>query len=122
MFQSTSHEKTFKSIKYLLMKKYALFLSLIIFYDNMTSVVYKVIVSIIYSIIDDFLCLYYLDKLQQKLSDFEKKFENYFNDLSGLDIPEILMNIMPCYGFSKVTASTVILTYRSDIVTYYLSK
>ena len=92
------------------------------FYYNGTEVVYKVIGSVIYSYIDHFLCLEYLGILQQKLSAFDKKFENKFNYFSGLGIPEILMNIMSCHFFSKLAISTVILTCRSTSVPYYLSK
>ena len=41
---------------------------------------------------------------------------------SWLGIPEILMNIMTCYGFSKVKTSTVILTCCTSLVPYYFSK
>ena len=42
--------------------------------------------------------------------------------MSGLVIPEILINIMPCHGFSEVTTATVIITCCSALVPYYLSK
>ena len=48
MFQSAFQEKTLKAIKYMLLKKYVLVISLIVLYDNMTKVVYKVIGSVIY--------------------------------------------------------------------------
>ena len=35
---------------------------------------------------------------------------------------EILMNIMSCSDFSKMTTSTVIFIRRSSLVPYYLSK
>ena len=40
----------------------------------------------------------------------------------GLEIPEILMNIMLCHGFTKSSTLTVILTCRSALVPYYFSK
>ena len=40
----------------------------------------------------------------------------------GLEIPEILMNIMSCHGFTKSSTLTVILTCRSALVPYYFSK
>ena len=45
-----------------------------------------------------------------------------FNDFSVLGITEILMNIMSCHSFSKLITSTVILTFRSALAPYYLSK
>ena len=46
------------------------------FYDIRTELVYKVIGSVIYSFIENFLCLHYLGILQQKSSVFEKKTKN----------------------------------------------
>ena len=76
-------------------------ISLIMFYHNRMTVVYKVIVSVIYSYVDTFICIDYMGILQHKLSTSDKKFKNNFNDFSGLGIPEILMNIMSCHGFQK---------------------
>ena len=42
--------------------------------------------------------------------------------MSGMGTPEILMNIMSCHGFSKYTASSVILTCRGSLVPCYLNK
>ena len=93
------------------------------FYHNKTTVVYKLIGCFIYQFIVNFICLDYLGILQRKLSSEENKFwKTKFNDLSGLGIPEILMNIMPCHGFSKLTTSTVILTCHSAFVPYYWTK
>ena len=39
-----------------------------------------------------------------------------------MGIPEILMNIMSCNGFSKYPISTVILICRSALVPYDLNK
>ena len=59
--------------------KYVLVISLIMFYDNRTAVVYKVIVSVIYSSVDHFLCINYLGIVQQKLSDltYSNRFEKW---------------------------------------------
>ena len=56
MFSSAFQEKM-KYIKDMLQKKYVLVLSLIVFYHNRTTVVYKVIGYIIYSFIDNLICL-----------------------------------------------------------------
>ena len=61
---------------------------------------YKVIGAVIYTNIDGYICLDYMGLLQYKLSKHNNKFENTkFDDLSGLFIPAILMNIMLCHGF-----------------------
>ena len=39
-----------------------------------------------------------------------------------MGIPDILVNIMSCNVFSKYSMSTAILTCRSDLVLYYISK
>ena len=61
---------------------------------------YKVTRSVIYTIIDDYICLDYLVLLKENLSKHDNNFEkNKFRDLSALGIPDICMNIMSCHGF-----------------------
>ena len=53
----------------------------------------------------------------------QRGFENTtFNDTAGIGIPKLLMNIMSCHGFTKDNNTTVILTCRSKLVSYHLSK
>ena len=56
-------------------KKYVLFISLIILYHSNKSVVFKVMGYVIYSFVNNFICLDYLGILQQKLSPDDNKFE-----------------------------------------------
>ena len=42
--------------------------------------------------------------------------------MSGLGIPDILMNIMSCRGFVKYLLSTVILACCNALVPYHISK
>ena len=42
--------------------------------------------------------------------------------MSGLGIPEILMNTMSYHGFVRYSISTVILTCSNVLVPYYLSR
>ena len=101
MFSFAFKDKTMKAIKDML-QKYLLSLLLMMFYHNRTTAVYKVIWSVIYSFIDDFMCLDYLVVLQNKLSAYNNRFEKAkFNDLYGLGITEILMNIILCNGFKN---------------------
>ena len=84
---------------------------------------YKVSGAVIYNIIYYYIFLDYLGLLQEKLSKHDNNFENNkFNNLSGLEIPEILMNIIPCYVFAKSSIYTVILTFHNSLVPYYYSK
>ena len=72
-----------------------------VFHNNMKTVLYKVIGSVIYSFIDNFICLDYMGILQHNLSAYNNKFEKTkFNDLSVLGIPKTLMYIMSSHGFS----------------------
>ena len=69
------------------------------------------------------MCLDFLGLLQDNLSKHEKKIETTkFNDLSGLGIPEILMNIMSWQVFVEYLISTVILTCLNALVPYHLYK
>ena len=84
---------------------------------------YKVTEAVVYTIIDDNICLDYLDLTQNRLSKHGNNFENTkFNNLSGLGIPEILMNIMSWHGSAKYSILAVILTCHNSLVTYDLSK
>ena len=84
---------------------------------------FRVVGYVIYTIIDNLICIDYLCFLQDKLSKHKKPFCNtIFDDLSGIGIPEVLTNIMYCHVFSKENQSTVILTCQSALISYYLSK
>ena len=85
--------------------------------------VYKVIGYVVFTAIDHLICFDSLGLLQDKLSKHDNKFEKTrFTNFSGLGIPDILMNIISCHGFSKSSIITVIFTCRSSLVPYYLSK
>ena len=85
---------------------------------------FKVLIAVIYCIIDNHVCFSYvfLHKYP-KLSAFDKGFEDaYYNEISGIGIPELLMDIVSCYGFVKYNTPTVILTCQRHILSYYLSR
>ena len=64
-----------------------------------------------------------MDLHQDKLSKHDNNFEKTkFKNFSGLDIPETFMNIILCHIFSNFLISTVILTCRSSLAPYYISK
>ena len=101
-------------------EKYVLIISLVMFYYNRKIVLYKLIGYIIYSFIDNFLCLDYLDTAKQKFSAYENMCELFFNEFYGLVIPEIMINIISCNSFKKWTTSILVLICHSDLVSYYL--
>ena len=79
--------------------------------------IYKVIGAVIFIIIYYSICLDYMGFLQEILSKHDNNIENTrFKNFYGLVIPDILMSIMSCHGFSKSLISTVILTCRSALV------
>ena len=84
---------------------------------------YKVIGSVIYTIINNYICIGYMIMMQDNLSNHDNNFKNTkLNNVSGLGIPDVLMNIMSCHGFLQPSISKVILTCGSALVPYYPSK
>ena len=67
-----SHSKVYQ--KRVIKRKVSV-LSLIMFYENRKILMYKVIRKVIYTIIDDYICLYYLDLLQKKWSKYNNNFK-----------------------------------------------
>ena len=58
-----------------------------------------------------------------KLSSSHRGFEyTSFDELSGICIPANLLNVVSCYGFVQDKNPTLILTCRSKLVSYCLSK
>ena len=79
--------------------------------------------SVGYFILNNYVCADYLCCPQTKLHVTNNGFENKkYNDISGVGIPEILMNIISCHGFVNNKNSVVILSCRRKLVDYYLSK
>ena len=65
-------------------------LSLLVLYENIKTVIYKVLGSAIWCIMDKYICLYYpcLKQAQPYLKS--KSFENTtFNDISEIGIPSL---------------------------------
>ena len=71
----------------------------------------RAFVSVIYIIHDKFICIDYLSFHQDKLSKHDKTFSNTrFDNLSGIEIINIFVNLMSYNILSKEQQSTVILT------------
>ena len=74
---------------------------LIVFYDNRKSLIFKVLGVVTYWFIEIYMSIDYLC-LQRKLmlSLLHRRFEDdLFDEISGIDIPELLLNIVSCYGY-----------------------
>ena len=70
------------------------------------------------------MCVDYLSiQIEPEFSSSHRGFEDTsFDELSGIGIPDILLNVVLCYGFVKGYNSTLILTCRINLVSYNLSK
>ena len=105
------------------MKDNAHIFSILIIYENREKIIFKVLSSVVYCIIEKYLCADYLCFQQAKLHFVNKIFENKkINDISGIRIPELLMNIISCHGFVNDKKSTIIFSCCSKLVDYYVSK
>ena len=80
------------------------------FYENRMNIIFKVLISVVYFIIDNYVCTDYLYCPQTKLNVSNKWFENTtYNDISVIGIPELLMNFISYHRFANNTKSAVIL-------------
>ena len=111
-----------KDIKHLWGKKDTCVIVLVIFNETKTknpTKVYRVLSFVLYSVIENYVCIDYICCHSKKLSFISsaKIFEETsYNELLGIGIPELLMNLISCHVFMKKTNSTVILVCRYWLV------
>ena len=78
---------------------------------------FKVFSCVVYSIIKNCVCIYYLAYLSKQLSEITvgcgggSKYgdKNNFNRILGIGIPDLLMNLMSCHEFLKNINYVVVL-------------
>ena len=77
---------------------------------------------VIYTIISKYVCIEYLGSERKKLSEIclgsggsYKNFNKSYDNLLGVGIPNLLMNLMSCHGFLKNKYSFVILGFLNTI-------
>ena len=110
------------------MKKKTSIMVIIIFYENIgkdTITVYRVLGCVVYNIIDNYVCIYYLACQSKTLCDISSNptfKETTLNLLLGIDIPELLLDLVSCYCFMTKSNSDVILNCQSGLIKNYLSK
>ena len=122
LYQLSFKLVTVQRINNELSKSYVSVISLIMFYESRNKLRYKVVGSVVYTIIDEYIYLDYLASIQDKLSKHDNNFKKTkFKSFSGLGIPEILMNIMSYHIFVKSPISTIILKCSNSLVLYYIS-
>ena len=106
-------------------------LALVIFYENkekITGKMFRVLSCVIYIFICKYICNDYLGPEKSKLSDLRLcgtgRYKNYdmdYDHVLGIGIPDLLLNLLPCHGFSKNNESVVILKCPNRMSEYYTS-
>ena len=84
---------------------------------------------VIYTIIDKYVCIDYLGSKKSELSDLKigctrsnKHNGMDYNNVLGIGIPDLLLNLLSCHGFLKNNDSVVILKYPNSMSEYYFNK
>ena len=84
---------------------------------------------VIYTIISKYVCIDYLGSEKEKLSDLRlgvsgryKHIANNYDNVLGFEIPDLLLNLLSCQGFSKNNKSGVILKCPYRMSEYYFNK
>ena len=94
-------------------------LALLIFYDNMKPIIYKVLVVVVYWLLDKYVCIDYLFLHKYKKSLSHRVFEDtLYDEVLVIGIHKFLLNIISCYGFTQDDTPTVIFTCKSKLVSY----
>ena len=107
-------------------------LALVIFYESGKTIIrkmFRVLSCVIYTIIDKYVCIDYLCTEKSKLSYFKIGCTGSnrhngidYNNLLGIGIPDILLNLLSCHGFLKNNDSVVILKFPIRMSEYYFNK
>ena len=85
-------------------------ISLMLLYENRKAMVLKVLGSVIYCIMYNYICVGFVCLQKAKLSLEHKGFENTtFNYISIIVIPELLIKIISCCGFANYKKATFVL-------------
>ena len=87
--------------------------------EKLIKKMFRVLSCVLYYVIENYFCIEYLCCQSKPLSVicYDKMFASTsYNELPGIGIPEVLMNLISCHGFMKKTDSTVILLCSSRLV------
>ena len=90
---------------------------------------FRVLSCVIYTIIEKYVCIDYLGSEKSKLSDLclgctwsNKHNGMDYDNVLGIGIPDILLNLLSCHGFLKNNDSVVILKCPDRMSEYYFNK
>ena len=82
-----------------------------------------------YTIIEEYVCIDYLGTEKLKLRDLKigctgssKHIGMDYNDLLGICITDLLLNMLSCHGFLKNNDSVVILKFPNRMSEYHFNK
>ena len=122
------HYRTMETIIYFLKNKKTCVMALIIIYENnrgYTKKVYRVLSCVVYYFMENCVfidCISCQSKILSSISSKTTFEQTSFNILLGIDITELLLNLLSCHGFMKKPNSTGILNCRLRLVNNYLAK
>ena len=84
---------------------------------------------VIYTIIDKYVCIDYLGSEKSKLSYLKIGFTGSskhnvldYKNLSGIGIPDLILNLLSCHGFLKNNDYVIILKCPNGMSEYYFNK
>ena len=106
-------------------------IALIVNYEHgsfSTRKLFKVLSCVIYTIIDKYVCIDYLctekrlGELKLGLTLKTKHEGMDYDNLFGIGIPDIFMNMLSCQGFINNNDSIVILKYPNRMSQYHFNK
>ena len=93
------------------------------------SKLFIVLSSVIYNIIDKYVCIDYLGSEKSKLSDLRigvtgryKHLDKNYDNVLGFRIPDLLLNLLSFHGFSKNNEYVVIIKCPNSMSEYYFNK
>ena len=115
-------------IKNVMTKNNTYVLALIMFDDMIhtkANKYFRVLSCVIYTIIDNYVCIDYISCQLKKLSEicvYGKYLVKYFNELFGIGIPYLLTNLLLCHGFTNNIKCIVLLKCPRSVLEYYFQK
>ena len=130
--RNTFFADTNKHINKILLKRNNRVIALVVHYEHghLTSgKIFRVLSCVIYTIIDRYVCIDYLCREIKKISQLNlgrslktRHEDKYYDNLFGIGIPDIFMNMLSCQGFIKNNDSIVILKCTNRMSQYYFNK
>ena len=97
---------------------------IIIFYDNRKLLIFKLLGIVVYWFLEKCFCIeYFCLQKENRPSVSHRLFEDTsFDEILRIGTPDILVNVLACYGFGQEHTSTLIWKCMSKFVSYSLSK